>query len=781
MDPNLAAYAAQNQQNQQDQGGLLDVLGKIALGAGALAAGAYGAKRLAQELKTGATVDLSSFNPKNVRRVVAEYIAPQEVVAPSRTAPVTAVQRQQQAIKLTRQARAERPQGVVQTNLDQLVQAVLNDLPDEANKAAANQFLARGKERAGVTGALTKATPSPTEFLNEAVEQVTVKVLDQPGTAQLQGRTFQALPVGRATTEELAAGQRLLEDSELLSLVKQQTAEELSEARSYQSKAQAEYRNFLSAQADEVLASIRSGTDTTKAAAQADFASQYLKTAGYQDEVTMVDQHTNNVIGQIDHFANAVNSAEDQTTGRVKAALQRNEDINLAAAEIAEDQVDAQIARFAQGDPTVASVTQVDAAINQVASSLEDGLPVDQAEKLNTRTQGIDLRTGERFALAPERPYRGGLQPGMQLGTETQTPSKGVEAAQKFLTNERAEISSQLGEQGLPATAGRIERELANRLSGPKAWEYGPEYTQRKQALQLGATYDPNLLESVGTGVKPEGEVIIAGEAVPISSLREPVVMEATAERLQERVAEKKNWLGNIRLQEQQRQIQLGNEIERLAQEDVQLTKDIKSLTSIPKSFGSAQEAQQASSQRVMADIAFEQQGIIDSKIDELQNKLFKSAKRVAGAERSTQEQISNLQVPEKLKTGIEEGQRIYFEQDPVTGAPIPGTQELRSGRYAIETEAKRGGGRQVVEYDPLGQSGQAKDVYGIRVTSESADDPTQRPTKTGPSRRPLTQPVTPQGLRSVDVTRDIMRIEKSAPPEKAKQMVADYLRKLQS
>jgi hypothetical protein len=461
-------------------------------------------------------------------------------------------------------------------------------------------------------------------------------------------------------------------------------------------------------------------------------------------------------------------------------ALQRNEDVNLAAIEMAEDAVDTQIAKAAQGDPTVASVTELDSAINQVASTLPDGLPVDQAERLNIRTQGIDLRTGERFALAPERPYRGGLQPGMQLEAEVQAPSRGMEAAQKFLTTERAEIASQLGEQGLPATASRVEAELANRLSGPKAWEYGPEYTQRKQALQLGATYDPDLFESVATGVKPAGEITIAGETVPVSSLREPVVMEETAQRLQERVAEKKDWLGNIRLQEQQRQLQLGNEIERLAQEDLQLTKEIKSLTPTSKSFGSAQEAQQASSQRAMADVAFEQQGAIDARIDELQNELFKSAKRVSGAERSTQEQISNLQLPEKLKTGIEEGQRIYFEQDPVTGAPIPGTQELRSERYAIETEAKRGGGRRAVEYDPLGQSGQAKDVYGTRLATELADDPTRRPTRTGPSRQPLTQPVTPQGLRGVDVTRDIMRIEKSAPPEKAKQLVAEYISKLQ-
>jgi hypothetical protein len=720
---NQALRAELQRRDQEKEGGFIDTLGKTALAAGAVAGAALAGRRLAGGRNTSATFDLSKVGEKvaDVRRAAAARIAPQEVVPASRPAPATSAERIQQIEEVTRQARAERPQGVRQVDLT----GQRTDLPTARTPGTFQEF---SREASGV-----------------------------------------------------AAAERLAQDPELLSLVKTQAAEELSEARSFQAKAQAEYRNLLSERADEAIGALRKEANTVQAAAESDFGpQQFLRNEGYTEAESLVDQQRLGAIGRIDQFANAANPAEDQATGRVKMALQRNEDVNLAAIEMAEDAVDTQIAKAAQGDPTVASVTELDSAINQAASTLPDGLPVDQAERLNIRTQGIDLRTGERFPLASERPYREGLQPGMQLETETQAPSKGMEAAQKFLTSERAEIASQLGEQGLPATASRVEAELANRLSGSKAWEYGPEYTQRKQALQLGATYDPDLLESVATGVKPSGEVTIAGETVPVSSLREPVVMEETAQRLQERVAEKKDWLGNIRLQEQQRQIQLGNEIERLAQEDIQLTKNITSLTTSPKSFTSPKEAQQARSQKAMADIAFEQQGIIDAKIDELQNELFKSAKRVSGAERSTQEQIANLQVPEKLKSGIEEGQRIYFEQDPVTGAPIPGTQELRSERYAVETEAKRGGGRQAVEYDPLGQSGQAKDVYGTRLSTALTDDPTKRPTKTGPSRQPLTQPVTPQGLRSVDVTRDIMRIEKSAPPEKAKQMVAEYLRKLQ-
>ena len=723
---NQALRAELQRREGEQKGGLIDAIGKTALGAAAIGGSILAGRGLMRGRTSSATVDLSKFGEKvaDVRRAAAERIAPKEVVPASRPAPTTSAERLQQIEEVTRQARTERPQGVRQVDL----RGQRTDLPTARTPGTFQEF---SREASGV-----------------------------------------------------AAAERLAQDPELLSLVKAQAAEELSEARSFQSKAQAEYRNLISAEADEVIGTLRKEANTVQAAAESDFGPQsYLQSEGYIAADNLVDQHQARALGRIDQFANAANPAEDQATGRVKMALQRNEDVNLAAIEMAEDAVDTQIAKAAQGDPTVASVTDLDSAINQAASTLPDGLPVDQAEGLNIRTQGIDLRTGERFALSPERPYRGGLQPGMQLEAEAQAPSRGMEAAQKFLTTERAEIASQLGEQGLPATASRVEAELANRLSGPKAWEYGPEYTQRKQALQLGATYDPDLLESVATGVKPAGEVTIAGEAVPVSSLREPVIMEETAQRLQERVAEKKDWLGNIRLEEQSNQNRISRELDKLSTRDQVVSDYINYVESeFPRktSYSSPYERDITAKKQYEAEGARIEQEQLSNQIDSLLQQAGKSQRRVAGAERSTQEQISNLQVPEKLKTGIEEGQRIYFEQDPVTGAPIPGTQELRSERYAVETEAKRGGGRQAVEYDPLGQSGQVKDVYGTRLATELSDDPTRRPTKTGPSRQPLTQPVTPQGLRGIDVTRDIMRIEKSAPPEKAKQLVAEYIRKLQ-
>jgi hypothetical protein len=95
-------------------------------------------------------------------------------------------------------------------------------------------------------------------------------------------------------------------------------------------------------------------------------------------------------------------------------ALQRNEDVNLAAIEMAEDAVDSQIAKAAQGDPTVASVTDLDSAINQAASTLPDGLPVDQAEGLTrpiTAQEQANLAKQEMIVRRQEIEARG-LRPG---------------------------------------------------------------------------------------------------------------------------------------------------------------------------------------------------------------------------------------------------------------------------------------------------------------------------------------------------------------------------------
>ena len=357
------AYLAEEDRKRREQesiprqDNLLDTVGKIALAAGATAGAVVAGRRLTGGQNTSATFDLSQLQPKNLRRAAARVVAPQETVPPSRPAPTTSMERQRQAEEFTRQARSERMPGVVQTNLPQA--SVVRD---------------------PWTGRETVIDP----FGPGTVPPVRRAEVQAGG---------QALPIGRATQEELAARQRLLEDTELLKLVEAEemaAANVLPENRAEQSRQQAQVRRAQSQLAQEAI-------DEIKAQPKADFASQYLKEAGYQEADTLVDQQTSKVLLNSDQAVNAVNSAEDQQTGRVKMAFQRNEDENLSAIEFAEDQVDAQLARMAQAAPETAGAIEVDAAINQVAAQRPDGMPLDQAENLTA----YDLSRKESFQVTP--------------------------------------------------------------------------------------------------------------------------------------------------------------------------------------------------------------------------------------------------------------------------------------------------------------------------------------------------------------------------------------------
>jgi hypothetical protein len=354
-----------------------------------------------------------------------------------------------------------------------------------------------------------------------------------------------------------------------------------------------------------------------------------------------------------DQNINAVESGEDQMTGRVRQQLQRNEDLNLSDIDALEEQ------------------TQ---NINIAAAQTEDGAPVDQA--------------------------------------------KGMTSAARFMQRERDEIASQLGEQGIPLSPSRIEKELANRLSGSEAWTYGSKYTQRKQALQLGATYEPAFFENLKTP-----SVRIAGETIPTEQLKEPVAMQATAQRLQEKIENKRDWLGQVRLEEQKNKVRLMNvnkNIEQLQAYQNEVTDFLSS--------GKASPEQIRLGQQRLSDLSLDLNRL-DTQQSELTNRVFYGDKRIAGARSSVEQSISELELPKKLKSGIEEGQRLFFEVDPLTNKPLPGTQELRSEKYAIDTDPKTGGGRNYAMYDPESQTGSSVGIYGIEPRDYPIADPELRPT----------------------------------------------------
>lgn len=138
----------------------------------------------------------------------------------------------------------------------------------------------------------------------------------------------------------------------------------------------------------------------------------------------------------------------------------------------------------------------------------------------------------------------------------------------QFLAEERDEIASQLGEQGLSLSPGRIERELATRV-GPTGWEYGPEYTKTKHAMELG-TQDPKFMNDLeaetitlgGTDFELGLQNVMSDD--PGTAFRRPVINESTALAADQRYQLKQNsikdWLGSKRLESQQDIVRINNE-----------------------------------------------------------------------------------------------------------------------------------------------------------------------------------------------------------------------------
>jgi hypothetical protein len=402
-------------EGQTRQDNLLDTVGKIALAAGATAGAVVAGRRLAGGQNTSATFDLSKVageGARNLRRAAAAKIAPQDVVPPSRPVPTTGVERQRQVVEDTIRARSERPQGVVTVNLPQPKTAldpwtgretitdpfgvatvppgpnikemsfVLGDLP-EPTEAELAKVLPKTQEKSYPAAPLTR---------QQVFSSVAAKPESElPRVYKPQGSAEVDLITDLNTGEVFRRGQSPESFKETYiglrpALTGQRT--DLPEGRT-----PGTFAEF----SQDVSGASRRQANTVQAAGQEDFANQYLRNEGYTQADTLVDQQVSSNLNQTDQFINAVNSAEDQQTGRVKLGFQRNEDENLAVIELAEDRVDAQLASMAQTSPESAGAIEVDAAINRVAAQRPDGMPIDQAEGLTV----LDLQNKQAIRIPP--------------------------------------------------------------------------------------------------------------------------------------------------------------------------------------------------------------------------------------------------------------------------------------------------------------------------------------------------------------------------------------------
>lgn len=178
-----------------------------------------------------------------------------------------------------------------------------------------------------------------------------------------------------------------------------------------------------------------------------------------------------------------------------------------------------------------------------------------------------------------------------------------------------------------------------------------------------------------------------------------------------------------------------------LLEQDIELTNKISSLGEQQQQL--ANKAKELGEQELMLRVAMERDpeaGGVYTKMFgqvkyEQQNLPDPSSLNVdlgdALAERDfVRRQMQSLQDlgSEYKLTDLQEGVRPYYEYDEL-GRIIPETLELRGGRKTVDLEPKTGGGRLVAEYDPAGQTGSTKGIYGVEQTERRAG-PTTRPTR---------------------------------------------------
>lgn len=758
-DPNVTAalaYQAEQEQKRktQEQPSLLDIAGRTALGLGAAALAGSGIRGLMRRnaVRPISVEDLGATAARaeeSVRRAARGTTAP----PPSRPAPPAGVARQQAAEEFTRQARAERPVGISQISIQDVVpteEEFVAYRPDPKEMVSREVAEAR---RQAATSALLKASQSRQE----------------PYQLSLGGEFSPTLQSIRSSE----FGPNLTQIRErALGLV----------------PAEAPSRPLNIAPNQLNIFSPRSYIEQTGSIEPS------LKIA----PASLVEKQQARTGFNVDQAINALDAAEDQQTGRVKIQLQRNEDLDMGQVEVLED-IASQQRNF---------MMEQDEPINSVASQLPDGRPVDQAE-------GLDLRTGERFAIrqgntefAPRSTLgTTGLVPGQKILSEQEPQSVAGTSATRFMEAERDRISRELTIDDVPVSPQRVDAELARRL-GPQASTYGPKYTARAQALQTFAnTGSPIAAETVKRfGLSPvtfetfenmpaakkrlfESAAPMSLEGYPstelqavvnptgikvnapgfgvvdISTLRKPVVMESTARQANEFIkgakADKLNWVqGKINEINEARQGILLERKERIKTAADDLLVNLEQA----KASGQNDVVEELGIQLDNLRTMYRNPELVGDYKEFGEGGMRHLNAQLRGVQRSTNEQIAALEKRylTTLANRTGEASRVFGELDVNTGEFIPETMEVRSGRSDVDLGRKGGGGRNIAEYTagerldeeiralqgggrirdydletgaPVQrwqgdstQTGRTIDEYGIRLTRQRAADPEVRP-----------------------------------------------------
>jgi hypothetical protein len=319
--PDVLEFRRNQLRAPQEESNLLGILGAAALGLGALRGGVGIARALTGER---AQVPPSSRPP----------VTPQGEQA-VRTA--SAEGRRRAAEEVTRQARTERPVGVVQTDLSQ------KNLEDFIRSSPAFGRIPTKQPKESATPGIVRSLPAAAER-----PDLLAGLTAAPGYAQ----EF----VGNRVAEQMASD-----------LIDEVNAFNNPAARSELARQQASVQGQKRKDLWDLVGQIRNESLVTT-----------------QESIRPVV--SNQALG-------ALESGEDQMTGRMKAQLSRNEDLDMSQVEMLENIAQENMSLMrAQAEPSQMVGYVPDEPINQAASQLPDGLPVDQAEGFRAFSQRATQR-----------------------------------------------------------------------------------------------------------------------------------------------------------------------------------------------------------------------------------------------------------------------------------------------------------------------------------------------------------------------------------------------------
>ena len=524
-DPNVAAaiaYQAEQEQRRkaQEQPNLLDIAGRTALGLGAAALAGVGiARGLRRNAVRPVTVEdlgaTAARAEENVRRAARSTTTP----PPSRPAPPAGVARQQAAEEFTRQARAERPGGIQQVDIQDLIQPSFA-LPQEPSTGTPYSV----SEIINLANQTKTKSPQLYGQVPQVAEQVvpTVKGLLPP--ARRQSIDFLRNQLG---------SRGYIEQSILDRVAEQSAGDLIDEVTAFSNK---EARSELARQGASIQSQQRKNL--------------WNLVSEIQNE-TLVDTQQARTGFNVDQAINALDAAEDQQTGRMKIQLQRNEDLDMSQVEVLED-----IASQQRN-----SMLEMDEPINMVASQLPDGLPVDQAEgRLIPGDEGYEDRLLKTIyqqelearppALTKEDMERN-IQNSLNRGLSVQLPSKlPAEGVRSLSSQELADVAKadmiarrqEVAARGLIPGTLRFERALAEGWASKPGFMPGTEEFRQRIALPRvirsavqAASADPldplgGLKERTVVNIGPNAEIssTAAGTAIrgasPVYDVAEPKV-----------------------------------------------------------------------------------------------------------------------------------------------------------------------------------------------------------------------------------------------------------------